>query len=134
MASETRPLAVVTGASTGIGFELAKCCARDGFDFLVAADETAINQAASQFRDLGVAVDAVEADLAPSRASTSCTALLADARSGLCWPMPDAAWGEAFSIRTSATFVAWSIPILPAPFTCCRRSATTCEARATAAS
>jgi NAD(P)-dependent dehydrogenase (short-subunit alcohol dehydrogenase family) len=34
-----RPLAVVTGASTGIGFELAKCSAEHGFDLVVAADE-----------------------------------------------------------------------------------------------
>src|SRR5690348_16891471 len=34
-----RPLAVVTGASTGIGYELAKCCAREGFDLVVVADE-----------------------------------------------------------------------------------------------
>jgi short-subunit dehydrogenase len=64
MAVKSRPLAVVTGASTGIGFELAKCCARNGFDLLVAADEAAINTAASEFRNLGAAVDAVEADLA----------------------------------------------------------------------
>jgi short-subunit dehydrogenase len=42
---ETRALAAVTGASTGIGFELAKCCARNGFDLLIAADEPAIDQA-----------------------------------------------------------------------------------------
>jgi len=33
-----RKFAIVTGASTGIGYELAKCCARDGFDLLIAAD------------------------------------------------------------------------------------------------
>ncbi|MGD0110005.1 MAG: SDR family NAD(P)-dependent oxidoreductase [Rhodopila sp.] len=64
MTSAIRPLAVVTGASTGIGFELAKCCARNGFDLLVAADEPAIHQAASHFRDLDAAVEAVQADLA----------------------------------------------------------------------
>ena len=41
-----RPLAVVTGASTGIGLELAKICARNGFDLVVAADEPAIRTAA----------------------------------------------------------------------------------------
>jgi short-subunit dehydrogenase len=60
----TRPLAVVTGASTGIGRELAKICAREGFDLLIAADEPAIEDAAREIRNLGAAVDAVQADLA----------------------------------------------------------------------
>jgi short-subunit dehydrogenase len=63
MASETRALAVITGASSGIGLELAKCCTRNGFDLLIAADEPAIEQAASGLRELGAAVDAVQADL-----------------------------------------------------------------------
>jgi short-subunit dehydrogenase len=60
----SRPLAVVTGASTGIGYELAKCCAEDGFDLIVAADEPEIKKAAADFAALGAKVDAVEADLA----------------------------------------------------------------------
>jgi uncharacterized protein len=64
MASNARPLAIVTGASSGIGYELAKQCAEKGFDLLVAADEPAINDAANDFRALGVGVQAVEADLA----------------------------------------------------------------------
>ena len=64
MTSNTRPLAIVTGASTGIGYELAKRCAENGFDLLVAADEPEINQAAQEFRGFGVAVEAIEADLA----------------------------------------------------------------------
>jgi short-subunit dehydrogenase len=62
--SETNPLAIVTGASTGIGYELARCCAQNGFDLLVAADEPAIHEAAQTFRQLGVSVNAVQADLA----------------------------------------------------------------------
>ncbi len=61
-----RPLAIVTGASTGIGYGLAKCCAEHGFDLLVAADEPDISRAAEDFRALGVDVDVVEADLATS--------------------------------------------------------------------
>jgi len=60
----TRPLAIVTGASTGIGYELARECAENGFDLVVAADEPAIHKAAGDFRALGVEVEAVEADLA----------------------------------------------------------------------
>jgi len=64
MASEGRQLAIVTGASTGIGFELAKCCTAHGFDLLIAADEPAIEDAAKALRSGGASVDAVQADLA----------------------------------------------------------------------
>ena len=64
MTSDTRPLAIVTGASAGIGYELATCCAEHGFDLLVAADQPSIHNAAQAFRALGVAVEAFEADLA----------------------------------------------------------------------
>ncbi len=59
-----RPLAVVTGASTGIGFELAKVCAQNGFDLIVVADEPQIEVAATNFEDLGAAVVPVQANLA----------------------------------------------------------------------
>ena len=59
-----RPLAIVTGASTGIGYELARCCAEDGFDLIIAADEPEIKKAAADFVALGAKVDAIEADLA----------------------------------------------------------------------
>ena len=64
MASTTRPLALVTGASTGIGLQLAKCCARDGYDLLIAADEDKINDAKAELEALGSNVDAIKADLA----------------------------------------------------------------------
>jgi len=64
--SEQRPLACVTGASTGIGLELARICGAHGFDLVIAADEPAIEQAADQLRLLGVSVTAIEADLATS--------------------------------------------------------------------
>lgn len=56
-------LAVVTGASSGIGFELAKIAASKGYDLIIAADEEQINDAAAELRRLGANVDALVTDL-----------------------------------------------------------------------
>jgi short-subunit dehydrogenase len=58
-----RKFAIVTGASTGIGLELAKLAAQDGYDLLVAAD-TPLVDAAAALQNLGAEVRSVEADLA----------------------------------------------------------------------
>ncbi len=58
------PFAIVTGASSGIGYELAQLCAQAGFDLLVAADRPEIQAAADRFRSLGAGVTVVETDLA----------------------------------------------------------------------
>jgi uncharacterized protein len=64
MANSTgKLLAVVTGASTGIGYELAKLCAENGYDLVVAAD-TPLAEAVEACRALGAEVTAVETDLA----------------------------------------------------------------------
>jgi uncharacterized protein len=63
MPTQDRPVAIVTGASTGIGYELALQCADHGYDLVVAADEPEIQRAAIDFRDRGVDVRAVETDL-----------------------------------------------------------------------
>ncbi len=63
MNTNSRQFAIVTGASSGIGYELAKQCAENGFDLLTAADQGAINRAAEDFRALGASVDALKADL-----------------------------------------------------------------------
>ncbi|MBW4505980.1 MAG: SDR family NAD(P)-dependent oxidoreductase [Scytonematopsis contorta HA4267-MV1] len=62
--SLTRPLAVVTGASNGIGYELGKQFAQNGFDLLVTATGTSINEAAQAFEELGAKVETVQSDLA----------------------------------------------------------------------
>lgn len=56
-------LAIITGASTGIGFELAHIAADEGYDLIVVADEPLIDSAAEDFRGKGVEVTSVEADL-----------------------------------------------------------------------
>ncbi|MDQ0139011.1 SDR family NAD(P)-dependent oxidoreductase [Cupriavidus necator] len=69
-------LAVVTGASSGIGYELARCCARRGYDLVIAADEPQIEIAAEQLRDAGAAVTALLADLStPDGVEQVCAAL-----------------------------------------------------------
>lgn len=63
MASSLRPLAVVTGASTGIGRELARIAAERGYDLVIAADEPLIEDTAIFLRGFGVDVLPVQADL-----------------------------------------------------------------------
>jgi len=60
----SRSLAVVTGASSGIGRELAKQFAANEFDLIVAAEDAELEPAAAELRALGVDVDAVQVDLA----------------------------------------------------------------------
>ena len=63
-ATSTRPLAVVTGASSGIGYELARQFAQHGFDLLIAADSNKIETAEQQLKQLGAEVRSVQVALA----------------------------------------------------------------------
>jgi len=56
--------AIVTGASSGIGRELAIIAARDGFDLLLAADTAGLAEAADICRSAGATVETLEVDLA----------------------------------------------------------------------
>ena len=60
----SKGLAIVTGASTGIGYELAKRAAQDGYDLVIAADEAEIERAAASLKEFGVQVQAMQVDLA----------------------------------------------------------------------
>lgn len=62
--SSHRPLAVVTGASNGIGYELALQFAQNNFDLLITATGSSINEAAQTLEKLGAKVETVQADLA----------------------------------------------------------------------
>jgi short-subunit dehydrogenase len=64
MAYSSRPFAVVTGASSGIGLELAKIFAENGYDLLVAAEDAGINTAAQTIGANGAQVQALQVDLA----------------------------------------------------------------------
>src|SRR3954463_1708867 len=62
--SNGRPLALVTGASSGIGMELAREFARQGFDLVIAAENADIELAGTELRGEGSDVTAVQVDLA----------------------------------------------------------------------
>lgn len=91
MNSTVRPLAVITGGSSGIGLELARQCAQHGFDLVIAAD-TPLDQAVSELSSTGAKVEAIQTDLATREGvdklydaikGRSVDALLANAGHGL---------------------------------------------------
>jgi short-subunit dehydrogenase len=104
--------AIVTGASTGIGLELARRCAEEGFDLLIAADEPEIEKAAASLRVLGRQVDAVQVDLATTEgvdklyAATKgrpVDALLANAGRGLGHAFLDQDFGKVRAVIDTNT-------------------------------
>lgn len=62
--SGLRPYAVVTGASSGIGYELAKQFAQNGFDLLIVAEDAGIEQAAADINGSDALVESFRVDLA----------------------------------------------------------------------
>ena len=55
--------AVITGASSGIGLELARCAVADGCEVIICADDDQIIAAEADLRSAGAVVTAVQADL-----------------------------------------------------------------------
>ncbi len=75
----TRPFAVVTGASTGIGLELARLALQDGHDVLIVAQEAEIESAANDLRsDNRGAVETLKADLATKHGVDDLVAAIGD--------------------------------------------------------
>jgi uncharacterized protein len=59
-----RKFAVITGASTGIGYELARLCIDHDFDLLICAEDAGIHDAARHLGAAGASVEGVRCDLA----------------------------------------------------------------------
>jgi uncharacterized protein len=102
-------LAVVTGASTGIGLELARLCAQQKFDLIIAADEPLIENAARELAETGVSCTAVQCDLSTTEGVEKLTgaiaasgrpvdALLANAGRGLGHAFLDQNLDEALKV------------------------------------
>jgi len=103
MTAHTRPLAIVTGASSGIGLELARCCIDNGYDVLAAADEPAIFDAARRLTTQDARAEALQVDLATERGveelysalqGRPVSALLANAGRGLGRAFVDQSFAE----------------------------------------
>ncbi len=106
--SHSGKLSVVTGASTGIGFELAKHCVQDGMDVLLVADEPQIADAASQLQAFGSGrLTPLEADLSTVEGVDRLLAavgdrpiehLIANAGRGMGHAFVDQDWGDVLHV------------------------------------
>ena len=109
----TNKFAIITGASTGIGFELASIAAENGYDLLVVADEPRIDGAARDLKQHGTDVRAIEADLSTLQGVDALLAAAGGRSIDLLAQTPVAASDMAFLNRTSPIGAACLTPILP---------------------
>src|SRR3954449_9163845 len=61
--TQHKPLALVTGASSGIGLELARQFGQNGFDLVITAEDAGLSTAADDLRSTGAEVQTVQVDL-----------------------------------------------------------------------
>lgn len=94
--SGSRPLAVVTGASSGIGLELAKECVDGGFDLVIASDDGEIDAAAGFLRERGADVTAITVDLSKPEGVDALVAAIGDRPVGALLANAGRALGKAF--------------------------------------
>lgn len=88
-------LAVVTGGSSGIGLELAKLAAKDGYSLLIAAD-TKLDEAQRELSALGTPVEAIEADLSTKAGVDALEQAIAGRDVALLFANAGHGLGEAF--------------------------------------
>ena len=89
-------LAVVTGASTGLGYQLARYAVEDGYELIVCADEEEIHVAADKLRRLGGTVEAMVVDLSTRSGVDSFWQAIAGREIDLFFANAGRALGQAF--------------------------------------
>ena len=89
-------LAVVTGASTGIGYQLARIAVEDGYALVICADEDKVHEAADKLRRLGGEVDAMVVDLATRQGAQEFWQAIGDRDIDLFFANAGRALGQAF--------------------------------------
>ncbi|MCQ0970468.1 SDR family NAD(P)-dependent oxidoreductase [Paracoccus sp. TK19116] len=88
--------AVITGASSGIGYELARRAAEDGHALLICADEPEIEDAADKLRRLGASVETMNIDLSARKGFEEMWSRIADRDIDLFFANAGRALGDAF--------------------------------------
>ncbi|TGV15068.1 SDR family NAD(P)-dependent oxidoreductase [Mesorhizobium sp. M8A.F.Ca.ET.173.01.1.1] len=104
MSDPSRPLAIVTGAFSGIGLELAKLAIEQGYDLTIAADERDIHEAARTLKAQGAKVQAVQASTTEgvdqrydaSHEQSDVSGISPQEDGLLCSPVCRADYGDAF--------------------------------------
>jgi short-subunit dehydrogenase len=89
-------LAVVTGASSGLGYQFARLAAEDGHDLILCADEERVHEAAGTLDRLGVKIEAVVADLSTKEGFEAFDARIAHRDVDLLFANAGRALGHAF--------------------------------------
>ena len=95
-------LAVITGASSGIGRELAMCAALDECEVIVCADEEAIHAAGQELRDIGATVTAVQVDLGTPEGIETLFAVIGDRHVDYMMANAGRGRGDAFLNQSEA--------------------------------
>ena len=104
-----RPLAVVTGASSGIGYHLARIAAEHGHDLLIASD-TSQAEAVTELQGLGAQVEAIEADLATTQGVQQLVDAIGGRRVDVLMGLAAVVW--LLGLAAAIVLQAWPVTVL----------------------
>lgn len=94
-ATNERPLAVITGGTSGIGLEFAQLCAARGYDLLIAADHPP-NGSSAELADLPGRTEMLQVDLAGASGLDAVSAALRSRKVDLLIANAGHGWDKAF--------------------------------------